>query len=156
MKPEHWTFKQGEEKGYLLIHVDGVGHLAAFDVHVVKLGSHYFMDFYPTNMPDKNNSDLIGNVTGFPEKMNSFLEIHLLAVHTFAKVELSGKSLKISMFDPDFLKNMLENQQIRIKHEKSEDGYLLTASPTDLQKFAEKYAEVDEAFLDEPLMLKLK
>ena len=151
-KPENWTFRQGEDKKYLLIHQDQYGLSAAFDVHVVKLGSHFFMDFFPGSLPDDFKNGKVGD----PEVMNNFLKSHLLAVHTFAKVELSGKTLKINMFDPDFLKTLLENQQIRIKHEKTEAGYLLTASSADLQKFVEKYAEEKSAFLDEPVELNLK
>ncbi|MBK9017790.1 MAG: hypothetical protein IPM82_29165 [Saprospiraceae bacterium] len=54
-KPETWTFRQGDDKNYLLVHEDEDGYVAAFDVHVVKLGSHYFMDFYPGDMPDEKN-----------------------------------------------------------------------------------------------------
>lgn len=152
IEPEVWTFAKGEDKSYVLIHKDSDGLVAAFDVHVVKLGSHYFMDFYPGNLPEDYKQSKVGD----PAVMNEFLKRHLIAVHTFAKVELSGKTLKISMFDPEFLKNLLENQQIRIKHEKTEAGYLLTASSEDLQKFVEKYAEEKSAFLDEPVVLNLK
>lgn len=155
-KPEVWTFRKGEDKSYLLIHEDEEGLVAAFDVHVVKLGNHYFMDFFPGNLPDDENVNSIGKIFKDPSQMNGFLKYHLLAVHTFAKVELSGKTLKINMFDPDFLKNLLERQQIRIKHEKTENGYILTAPSTDLQKFVEKYAEEKEAFLDDPVVLNLK
>jgi hypothetical protein len=155
-KPEVWTFRQGEDKNYLLIHQDEDGLVAAFDVHVVKLGSHYFMDFYPGSIPE--DMATVRKAPNFrdPESMNNFLKNNLIAVHTFAKVEMSGKTLKINLFDPEFLKNLLERQQIRIKHEKTENGYLLTASSADLQKFVEKYAEEKEAFLDDPIVLNLK
>ena len=155
-KPELWAFRQGEDKNYLLIHQDEDGLLAAFDVHVVKLGSHHFMDFYPGSIPE--DMAAVRNAPNFrdPETMNNFLKNNLIAVHTFAKVEISGKTLKINLFDPEFLKNLLERQQIRIKHEKTENGYLLTASSADLQKFVEKYAEEKEAFLDDPILLNLK
>ena len=155
-KPEIWTFKQGEDKKYLLIHQDEDGYVAAFDVHVVRLGSHYFMDFYPGEMPRESAPISSGSMLGSLEQMNSFMKYQLLPVHIFAKVELSGQLLKINMFDPEFLEKILERQQIRIKHEKTENGYLLTASPSDLQKFAEKYAEEKEAFLDDPIVLNLK
>jgi hypothetical protein len=151
-KPETWTFQKVEDKKYLLIHKDQYGLVAAFDVHVVKLGTHYFMDFFPDSLPENYKNGKVGD----PEVMNEFLKLHLLAVHTFAKVELSGKTLKINMFDPDFLRKLLENQQIRIRHEKTEAGYLLTASSEDLQKFVEKYADEKSAFLDEPVVLNLK
>lgn len=155
-KPEVWTFRKGEDKNYLLIHQDEDGLVAAFDVHVVKLGNHYFMDFFPGSLPE--DMAAVRKAPNFrdPEIMNNFLKNNLIAVHTFAKVEISGKTLKINLFDPEFLKNLLERQQIRIKHEKTESGYLLTASSADLQKFVEKYAEEKEAFLDDPIVLNLK
>ena len=63
--------------------------------------------------------------------------------------------MKISMFDPDFVGDLLEHQQIRIKHENTANGFVLTASSEELQKFAEKYADNKEAFL-EPTVLQNK
>jgi hypothetical protein len=149
---ETWTFSKRNDKSYLLIHVDEKGRPAAFDVHIIKLDENYFMDFYPTDMPNGNvfYSGLRLN------EFNSFQAIHLIAVHTFAKMELKDGLLTIRMFDPDFLQKLLERKQIRIKHEETEDGYILTASPEELQKFASKYAHVKEAFLEDPIELKNK
>lgn len=154
-KQGNWSFRQGKGKNYLLVHEDQDGRKAAFDVHVVKLGSHFFMDFFPGDMPEETTASS-GSIVTKQWEINDFLSYHLLPVHTFAKVEMSGKVLKISMFDPQFLEKLLERQQIRIKHEKTENGYLLTASSSDLQKFAEKYATEKEAFLDDPIVLNLK
>ncbi|MFQ5445617.1 MAG: hypothetical protein ACE5FF_01680 [Saprospiraceae bacterium] len=149
---ETWTFSKRGDKSYLLIHVDEEGRPAAFDVHIIKLDENYFMDFYPTDMPQGNvfssNLQL--------DNLNSFQAIHLIAVHTFAKMELKDGLLTIRMFDPDFLQKLFERKQIRIKHEETEDGYILTASPEELQKFASKYAHVKEAFLEDPIELKNK
>lgn len=156
---ETWRFKADGDKRYQLIHIDNNGNAAAFDIHVIKLGSDFFMDFYPTSMPneDELKQDAgIGNLVKELEKMNSLKAFHVYPVHNFAKLEVGQKQLKITMFDPDFLKNLLENQQIRIKHEKTEEGFILTASSQELQKFAEKYAHVKEAFLDDPIVLNRK
>ncbi len=150
-KPETWRFEAGEDKNYVLIQKDADGNLGAFDVHIVKLGKYYFMDFFPTNLPPSEKSNLKN-----PDQLSNFSKLHLLAVHTFAKMELTSNELKISMFDPEFLSNLLKNQQIRIKHEDTDNGFVLTASPAELQKFVEKYADVEEAFLDNPMVLKNK
>jgi hypothetical protein len=154
-QPETWDFRKGEGKSYLLVHTDTDGRTAAFDVHIIKLGNHYFMDFYPTGLPEEDKSS-VSKYFDASANENSFMAIHLLPVHTFAKLEVKPETLKISMFDPDFLKNLLENRQIRIKHEKVDNGYVLTASPEELQKFAEKYADEKAAFLDDPIELKIK
>ena len=154
-QPETWDFRKSDGKSYLLVHTDDAGRPAAFDVHIIKLGSHYFMDFYPAGLPKEDKPSVATHFDGSVNE-NLFMAIHLLPVHTFAKLELKPGLLKISMFDPDFLKDLLENRQIRIKHEKTEDGYVLTASPEELQKFAEKYADEKAAYLDEPIELKIK
>jgi len=156
-RPEVWKFKAEGDKRYLLIHTDKSGYTAAFDVHVVKLGDHLFMDFFPTTMPESESKKGLGIGSLFDgEKMNGLREIHLYPVHNFAKLEVKQNQLTISMFDPEFLKNLLERQQIRIKHEKTEDGFILTASPEELQKFAQKYANLKEAFLEDPTVLSKK
>jgi hypothetical protein len=148
-RPETWQFKAEADKRYLLIHTDGNGTPAAFEVYLVKLGDNLFMDFYPGSLPDKEAKTT-------ETKMNSMLETHLFPVHNFAKLEVGQHDLKISMFDPEFLKDLLERQQIRIKHEKTDGNYILTASPEELQKFAQKYAHVKEAFLKDPIVLSKK
>lgn len=153
-RPEIWKFIAQEDKQYLLVHTDKEGKTAAFDIHVVKLGDNLFMDFYPGDLPEGDKG--IGGVLEGTGKLNDLQELQFFPVHIFAKLEVGQKELKISMFDPDFLKKLMERQQIRIKHEKTNDGYILTASPEELQKFAEKYAYVKEAFLDEPIVLSKK
>ncbi len=152
---ETWDFRQGENKNYLLIHTDEKGVSAAFDVHIIQLGQHYFMDFFPADLPCDDADHATGK-HGLLEEENSFLAYHLLPVHTFAKLELQAEQLKISMFDPDFLKKILEDGEYQIKHEKVDESYVLTASPEELQKFAEKYANEKAAFLDGPIELKIK
>lgn len=156
---EIWRFKANGDKRYQLVHIDNNGNAAAFDIHVVKLGKDLFMDFYPTSMPSEDElkqEEGFGSLLKDLEKVNSLKAFHIYPVHNFAKLEIEQKQLKITMFNPDFLKKLLENQQIRIKHEKTEEGFILTASPQELQKFAEKYAHVKEAFLDEPIVLNRK
>ncbi len=150
-RPEIWKFKVADDKQYQLIHTDKEGRTAAFEIHVVKLGDNYFMDFYPGSLPEEEKS--IGGIFSGSGELNDLQELQLFPVHIFAKLEVSQKELKITMFNPDFLEKLLERQQIRIKHEKADDSYILTASSEELQKFAEKYAHVKEAFLDAPIVL---
>lgn len=143
---ETWNFKKGDDLSYHLIHTDKQGRKAAFKIHTVQLGKHYFMDFFPMNLKDEDAQATI--------ELNSMEEWHFIPVHTFAKLEITTQGLQIHLFDPDFLENLLKNQQIRIKHEVSETGYLLTASSQELQKFVEKYADEKAAFLTDPVILK--
>lgn len=155
IKPIIWDFRKNEENGYLLIHQDQKGRKAAFDIFVVKLGNEYFMDFYPADFPKGESPYTENNID---HRENDLAAYHFLPVHTFAKLIVNGGTVSIKMFDPDFLDNLFKHRQIRIKHEKIDDGgYVLTAQPEELQKFVEKYSNHQEAFIDgETTLLKLK
>ncbi len=149
-KPAIWDFSNNDEGGYLLIHQDDNGIKAAFDVFVVKLGNDYFLDFYPTDMPDEGNS--ISDI--FDDGQNDLMVFHLLRVHTFAKLEINGDEIEIKLFDPDFLDKLLEQRKVRIKHELLVDGnYVLTAQPDELQKFVEKYAANNKLYIEDAIVL---
>ncbi|UZR97527.1 hypothetical protein [Chondrinema litorale] len=102
---------------------------AKFLLHIVELDGNTYLDFFPEE----------GKVN------NDFFTIHLIPVHTFAKLEI-GDELKISWFDSDWLEKLFENNKIRMKHEKTKDVTLLTAKPQELQKFIIKYANDEKAY----------
>jgi len=104
---------------------------AVFDVRVIKLEGHYFLDFYLEEYGDDD--------TGLAE-------FHLIPVHTFAKVEFSDNKVFINWFDQDWLEKLIKQNKIRIHHENNGDFILLTAKPEELQKFVTKYVNSDEAF----------
>lgn len=105
--------------------------LAVFDIHIVKLRNEYFLDFLLEDM----ETDYI------------FTVMHLLPVHTFAKIEID-KNLTIKWLDSEFLEKLLDTHKIKIRHEKRDDALLLTAKPKKLQKFIIKYSENEDAYLD--------
>lgn len=152
--PAIWEFRENEENGYLLIHQDQKGRKAAFDIFLVKLGNEYFMDFYPADFP-KGESPYSDKC--IDHRQNELSAYHNLPVHTFAKVIFTGESINIKMFDPDFLDNLFKHRQIRIKHERIDDGgYVLTAQPEELQKFVEKYSNHKDAFFNGVTVLNKK
>jgi hypothetical protein len=102
-----------------------------FHLHLVKLGNYLFVDFFPEEW----------------QKNDTFLAVHLICVHTFAKIEI-GDKLEINWFDSEFLQKLFDDNKIRIKHENNGVYTLLTAKPEELQKFVLKYANEDKAFSD--------
>ena len=100
----------------------------------VKLGGHYFLDFYLKEY--FNDDDL------------TLFDFHVLPVHTFAKLELEKDSIHIRWFNQDWLKKLIEENRIRIHHEDNGEHILLTAKPEELQKFVIKYVNSAEAFED--------
>jgi hypothetical protein len=105
-----------------------------FSVHVIKLGGHYFLDFYLEEFMGDDNLYLA--------------DFHIIPVHTFAKLIVEDNQLKINWFDQSWLEDLIEENKIRIHHEKNDDFILLTAKPKELQKFVTKYVNSEEAFKD--------
>lgn len=107
---------------------------STFSVHIIKLGGHYFLDFYLEDFLDNENLDLAS--------------FHIVPVHTFAKIEVAENRLQINWYDQDWLEKLIKQNKIRIRHEDNGDFILLTASPKELQKFVSKYVNSEEAFKD--------
>jgi hypothetical protein len=103
-------------------------------VRLLKLNGHLFADFSLDSYFDENNMD--------------FFDLHLMTVHTFAKVVINGDSLQLNWFNPEWFDKMVKGKKIRIEKEVSAAGTLVTASTKKLQKFAVKYANSPEAFED--------
>lgn len=144
-----WVFEaNAEQNGYNLTYIEDrtmfvdSGTRSEFDVHLVKLGGSYFIDLYPG---DNDHLDL-----------SSLLTVTLFPVHIFAKVEFLDRKVLIRFFDPDWLEDLLEEGRIQIAHEDTEDGFVLSASTDELQKFVTKYAKTDEAFLEAEVLSKKK
>ncbi len=137
-----WNFEhayKGEKRpenidstSYTLFLNDKDNRKSEFSVHIVKLGGDYFLDFYLKEMSDDDNLDLA--------------TFHMIPVHTFAKLTIENDKLLINWFDQEWLKNLIQENKIRIHHEENDDIILLTAKPGELQKFVTKYVNSEEAF----------
>ncbi len=123
-----------DKTSYVLYLKDKNGKASEFKVHIIKLGGHYFLDFYLEEFLDDNNLDLAS--------------FHIVPVHTFAKLKVTSNQLQINWFDQDWLGKLIKENKIRIHHENNGDYILLTALPKELQKFVTKYVDSDEAFKD--------
>lgn len=131
---ESWVFTKGEGTYYELLFSDE-NEEAEFKVHLVRLGEHYFFDFYNT----KNRCSDDDGLAIAP----------LLATHSFAKVVFDQKDMKIYFFDIEWLENLFEQRKIRIKHERMEEDIIVLTAPTaELQEFVRKYAEEEKAFVN--------
>ncbi|MFT5167781.1 MAG: hypothetical protein ACI8P3_003019, partial [Saprospiraceae bacterium] len=119
-----WKFIANKDKSYSLIFIDGNGQAGTFDAHLVQLEEYYFFNFYPRN-PTEEEKKI------YPElresKFNELEELHYFPVNTFAKVNFKGNLMSISFFDGEFIEDLLEQNRIRIKHEKIDGAYILTA-----------------------------
>lgn len=137
----HWKFVHPEingkenKKAYVLkVRSKKEGEVVeqVFDVHLIKLEEHYFLDFFLKDYYQRD--DII------------LADLHTIPVHTFAKLSIAGDSLHICWLDPEWLEKKMENKKIKIKHEANDDFFLLTASTKDLQKLVKKYSDSKEAY----------
>ncbi len=140
----HWNFEHAyfgkkvpeniDSTSYVLYMKDTDEKESNFSVHIIELGGYYFLDFYLEDYFDGSDMDLAA--------------FHIVPVHTFAKLTVGENELKINWFDQDWLGTLIEENKIRIHHEKNDDYILLTAKPRELQKFVTKYVNSEEAFED--------
>ncbi|MDZ7714846.1 MAG: hypothetical protein U5J95_01415 [Balneolaceae bacterium] len=95
---------------------------------LVKLNSEYYLDLYKIRIFEED-------AFRFP-------------THVFVKIEIKEEQIILYEFKTSFIKNLIKEQQIRIKHEYSGENLLLTASSKELQKFILKYGKEDAAYGD--------
>jgi hypothetical protein len=124
--------KEEMEYGYLVVHEDKEENtVSVFIGHFIELNDQLYFDLFPL--------DTWGS---------GLLENHYFPVHTFSKIELQNEEMKISLFKSSWIREQIEDNRVRIKHEKTEEGVLITASTNELQRFVERYGETEEAFED--------
>lgn len=122
--------KEFEEKGltniYLIADSDIGGKEAeVYLAGLLELDNNYYLDLY---------------------KYPNFQDDFSYPVHIFVKVEVRDNQITMHEFREQWIKDLIKNRQIRIKHEESFDNFLLTAPPSELQNFVRKYGNNPDAF----------
>jgi len=95
-----------------------------------KVNNQLFLDFTPFNKGSRTNNSLTGS--------------HFLATHSLAKFDiLDNKNISIKWLSESRIEKLLENNEIRIKHEKVGPlkDLVLTATSEELMTFVEKYSK---------------
>jgi hypothetical protein len=136
-----WHFQPSHDgKYYSLDFINGTDESGnapteKYEAHLVQLGNHYFLDFYPE--------------AGKGKLEEEFSLAVVIATHSFARVDFEGEGIVIRLFDYEWLEKLFKERKIRMKHEKLSDGeIILTASSKELQGFVHKYAEEEKAYID--------
>ena len=130
---ESWAFAPSGEKAYRLVVTDSDGRSGAFEAHLASLKGALILDLYPED-PELTAS--------------TFYKDHLQKVHSFVRVVKVGKVLTMSALDVTWLQDFLKKRPRALKHEKTKDGILLTASTQELQAFILKHLNTPGAFQD--------
>jgi hypothetical protein len=133
--PEAWVFTKSGDKLYQLQQTDEEGRKAGFEVRLVKLKDHRFLDLYLTKL----ESDDV--------KLNAWAGFSLVPAHLILKVEQVEPTLKIAAMNPDWMKQFLKQHSDAIAHRVVLDGnIILTASTSELQKFVLEHVDEQEFF----------
>ncbi len=143
-KDATWTFKgDPNSKSYELLIVEQDkerGRLESqMEARLVELDGKRYLDLFPQKDVKLN----VGN----------WFSTGLLRAHTFLKTEIKNGKLLLSVMDLDTVEKMIEKNPGLVKHEKTEDRIVLTASPKELQEFIKKNTGVKD-FFGEPEELK--
>jgi hypothetical protein len=117
--------EEGKKNLYYIIQSINGKPEEIFFAGLVVLDSQYFIDLYKTRTDEDGFR--------FP-------------THIFTKLEIQEDKLMLQEFKESFVKDLIKNQQIRIKHEYADDNFLLTAPSEDLKKFILKYGRESEAY----------
>lgn len=113
----------------VLVTDKGDKNTEAYLAGLLKLGDTFYLDLY---------------------KYPNFQDNFSYPVHIFVKVEIKENSITIHEFREQWIKDLIKNRQIRIKHEVSFDNFLLTAPSQELKNFVRKYGNDPEAFRNDP------
>jgi hypothetical protein len=138
-KNSTWTFEgDPNSRSYTLLIIeqdDKRGRLEnKMEARLVELDGKDYLDLFPQKDVKLN----VGNWFGFG----------LLRAHIFLKLQINKESIMLAVMNPDTIEKMLEKDPMLIKHEKTEDRTVLTASPKELQAFIKKNAATKDFFGD--------
>ena len=130
-----FRFDEGQAKAYKLQVREtesGRTSSAEFEVHLVRLGSVSFLDFFPK-----------GGNSG-----STFYALHLLPAHSIARVELSSDSIQLAFLDGGWLKKSLDAQTVDVATQKTNGTMLLTGETREVQKLVDFHSNDTDAFPD--------
>jgi len=117
-----------KEESYKMV-VMSDGERLPYQAHVVAIGEDYFLDLYP-----------------LPEYSDNTFSSNLFPVHTFMKMNLEDGKLKLTQFDLEKLNELFESNLVRLRHEYVDGNVVITAQPTEIQKFLDRYSNDDTVF----------
>ncbi len=104
---------------------------AEFLMHLLVLDGRMYANFYPQEF----------------ELQHEFLRWHMVEVNNFARISISNDQFSLQYFDPDYVRDLIERNRIRISHVWLNNMLLLTAPTEELQKFVIKYANEEDALV---------
>jgi hypothetical protein len=131
---ETWSFVSENDGQYVLTFTDSEGLTGEFEVHLVTMGDHLFLDFYPEPPEVESNEFYLG---------------HLLAIHTLARLEMSDSGLTVAGMNPEWMEEYLDLHPEALAAERLDNTLVLTAATSELQRFVLEHMDEGELFISE-------
>lgn len=120
---------------YTLVFTDEDCKRGTFVMHLAQIEGMKFLDVYPTE-PELNTND--------------FYKLLLIPVHSFFRIEHSGRAARVWTMENEWLEQYLEADAAAIEHVKRDNTVLLTASTKEVQSFQLKHVQTPGAFGEPP------
>ena len=115
--------------------------VALFDARTFKLGTNLFLDIFTDEKSFKES------------KLNDVYGLHLVPVHSLARITEYSATLLLACLDLDWLTKLLKQNPAAIAHTRlPDDRIILTATTSEMQEFVRKH--LDKAFDPDPEGLK--
>jgi len=130
------TFAEGEKRGYKLLVVEsdsGDQKSGEFEAHLVRLGSDWFLDLFPTGQLPSSE----------------FMQMHLLRAHSIARLEFHQDSIHLAFLSGSWLKNQIKQQIVDVSYQESQGALLLTGTTEEIQSLIHFHSDDTGAFSDE-------
>ena len=137
---ETWVFSKRGKLEYMLHHIDEDGGQGEYSAHLVRVEDRTFLDIVPEK-------------PGFSQ--NEYYQSHFFTTHTFVHIVQKEPTVRISVLEPRWLKDILADNPEAIRHERIGGVILLASSPKETQKFLLANLNTREAF-SEPFDLTRK
>jgi len=133
------TFTESEKRTYKLVVTEfeaGDQKSGEFEAHLVRLGSDWFLDFFP-------NGQL---------PSSEFLQMHLFRAHSIARLELHQDSIHLAFLSGTWLKKQIKQQVVDISYQEAQGALLLTGTTDEIQSLIHFHSDDEGAFSGEALL----
>ncbi|WP_295128897.1 hypothetical protein [uncultured Chitinophaga sp.] len=125
-------------KAYLVTSRDNEGEIRQrYYAFLFRIDGNLYMDYYPAATPEI-------------QTYSPFYVAHFVRLHSLYKFKMDNpQTFEIKQFDSGYMSELINNKQVRIRHERNADGgILITASTAELQDYVKKYGDVPGAYED--------
>lgn len=140
-------FEQGKQKGaegeynLVVMEKDDQQELSgAFQAHVIRLGTRYFLDIYPQQSAEGSG----------------FYNMHFIRAHSIARLEIDRDSIQLAFLDSGWLKARMQEKNVDTPEVEVDGMPLLTGTTKEVQDLVNSNEDDDDAFPDPVLFERTK